>query len=81
VNNLATDNLALGIIEETDDLVTIKRENIIADGIYEESEDLWLLTVTDRNKGVNIDSGRTDTKYEALVWCLDKTGFTTPLAE
>jgi hypothetical protein len=78
---LATDNLALGIIEETDDLVTIKRENIIADGVYEESSDVWLLTVTDRIKGVNIDSGKVDTKYEALVWCLDKTGFTTVLAD
>ena len=64
---MATDDLTLGVIEETDNLVTVKRENIIADGVYEERNDVWLLTATNRTEGAEYASGKVDTKYEALV--------------
>lgn len=74
-NQKGNKELKLAHVETSKHIVTVKREDVIADGVWDNHKNKWLLSATNRQTGDEIASTTCNNKTSALLWCMNKCGF------
>lgn len=61
-------------VEVNNHLITVRRENCMADGAWDGDKSCWLLTYKDRESGEE-ERNEEESRSMALLWCLNRAGF------